>query len=48
MALMYLIGRNWVNERMSELTFMNLDSIVIVIGLGCLMLKKSFLYRIFE
>lgn len=48
MSLVYLVGRNWVNERMSQLTFINLDCFVIIIGMGCLMLKKSFLYRIFE
>ena len=48
MAIIYKIGEAWVSEEMSKITAVNLDCFIIIIGIGCLMLKKSFLYRIFE
>lgn len=48
MAIIYRIGVTWINERMAQLTFSTIDCFIIIIGLGCLLLKKSFIYKIFE
>lgn len=48
MAIIYKIGEAWVSEEMSKITAVNLDCFIIIIGIGCLMIKKSFIYRILD